>query len=348
MNGLYAGLILTAVLLDVAMLVGPMARMHSMSSFLAVLGVHVAVSAVVAQGGLQLLPQRFRGQTRWTRFLLFDLAFMAPLIGPLGILLVSRGLTRRKKSKHLTATSQAVNLPEYDIRTQDPQRGNQGTIRSRLAEHVPQSVRMKSLLTLQAVPSRVANPIREALLADQNDDVRLVAFGMLEKEEKKLTVHIHQEQKNLVREQSPGARYSSLRHLAELHWEMVYAGLAQGELRRHVLSEARDYLEQALALQDVPDSGMMLLKGRILLAQGQTDEAEAALRQALILGHSEVAVLPYLAEQAYLRGNYAQVRSIMLHLQEHHVAASDLPMVKLWVGNEDVQRVSNRHVVQHL
>lgn len=348
MNGVYGGMILAAVLLDIAVLLSPMARMQASSSFLAVLGVHLVASIAVAQGGLQLLPRRYRRKAGWTRFLLFDLAFMAPLLGPLGIVLVSRSLARRKKNAHPMATSLTVNLPEYDIRTQDPQRGSQGTIRSRLAEHVPDSVRMKSLLTLQAVPSRVANPIREALLADHSDDVRLVAFGMLEKEEKKLTVHIHQEQENLARDQPRGARYSSLRHLAELHWEMVYAGLAQGELRRHVLGEARDYLEQALALQDAPDSGMMLLKGRILLAQGQTEEAEAALRQALILGHSEVAVLPYLAEQAYLRGNYAQVRNTMQHLQEHHVAAGELPMVKLWAGNEEVHHVKHRHVAQHL
>lgn len=337
-----------ALVLDAGVFVSPLPRSTANAAFAELWLWHAMACAVLAGSTFRLLPERYRRRPVWTWMLMFDFAFIAPVIGPLGILVIARSTVPRLRNDATQAQPRALSLPEYDIGTRDPQRAGQGAIRSRLGHNVPAATRMKSLLTLQAVPSRVANPIREELLGDAVDDVRLVAFGMLEAEEKRLTVHIHREQKNLERTLSGRARFDCLIHLAELHWELVYSALVQGELRRHILGEAREYIDAALALGEPHESGAMLLKGKILLAQGEVAPAEAALREALALGHSEISVLPLLAELAFRRHDFGQVRRHMQYLYQHHVASRDMPIVDFWAASERASFSRDQLAVHHL
>lgn len=340
--------VVLALVLDVGVFVSPLPLSTSGVAFAEVWLWHAISCAILAASTFHFLPLRYRQKPLWTWLLMFDFAFIAPVVGPIGILVVARSTLHHKRVGAAYAQPRALDLPEYDIGTRDPQRVGQGAIRSRLGLNVPAGMRMKSLLTLQAVPSRVANPIREELLGDAADDVRLVAFGMLEAEEKRLTVHIHREQKNLELDLSKRARFDCLVHLAELHWELVYSALVQGELRRHILGEARAYIDAALALGETRESGIMLLKGQILLAQGDVALAEAALREALALGHSEMSVLPFLAELAFRRRDFGQVRSYMQYLYQHYPASRGMPIVDFWTAHDRVLSNRDQLAIHHL
>jgi tetratricopeptide (TPR) repeat protein len=207
---------------------------------------------------------------------------------------------------------------------------------------------MQSLLTLQAVPPQVANPLLESLLGDDADDVRLLAFGMLDSSEKRIARAIQHERDRLQTDLSPAQRFEALRHLAELYWELVYAELAQGELRRHTLRQARDYLEQALQTGVPPTPGLLLLLGRILLAQEDYAAAEAALRQAMAAGLPAVSALPYLAEIAYARRDYAAVREHLRALADLPTAAKTAAVVNLWTGREQLDKLHAHNFLPHL
>lgn len=255
---------------------------------------------------------------------------------------------RRALNNHLHAKPRSVELPEFEVRSRKPGRAGQGAIRSRLMHDVPAKVRMQSLLTLQAVPGRVANPILEELLGDDSDDVRLVAFGMLEAKEKKLSVHIHEEKNNLDKSLSNRARYDCLRHLAELHWELTYAGLVQGGLIAHNLNQAWQYIEAALAMDENHECGVWFLKGRILLAQGAMEPARQALEEAMQMGQSQSSVLPYLSDLAFQKRDFAQVHAYMRTLEPLHVAARTQAIVDFWSGRENVLHFRDRRILQHI
>jgi hypothetical protein len=337
-----------AVLAEGAIFFSPLVTSHSVPVLVGVLTVHAAACAVVASSTCLFLPARFRRPRVMVWLLLFDFAFIAPVVGALGILLVTRMTLHRVSDQTRRAIPVCVGLPEYDVSHKDVIRSGQGAIRSRLESYVPSEVRMQSLLTLQAVPNRVANPILEDLLGDTTDDVRLVAFGMLDAEEKKLSVHIQRQREMLTRDLSPEQRYVCLRHLAELHWELIYALLAQGELRRHILGQARSYLEAALALNTAPESGLLFLKGRILLAQGDMEGAEAAVQQSLALGQPLSSAVPYLAEMAFMRRDYELVKQFMQQLVELNVASKSRAIIDLWTGHDNVTNFSDRRYLPHL
>jgi hypothetical protein len=337
-----------AVLADLGIFFSPLVFSSGLSAFALVLTVHVVACAIVTSSCYFLMPRQFRLPRKMVWLCLFNFAFVAPVLGAIGMLLMTRVTLRRAEEKLLLAVPVSVPMPEYDVQGKDVTRNGQGSIRSRLGQNVPANVRMQSLLTLQAVPTRVSNPILEELLGDSTDDVRLVAFGMLDAEEKKLSVHIHRERELLARELTPEQRYTCLRHLAELHWELIYASLAQGELRNHILGQARDYLEKALAVGAQLNSGIWFLKGRILLAHGEVDDAERALQQAVTMGQPKISVLPYLAEIAFRRREFALVKTYMQDLVYLNAASRTRAIADFWTGAHNVSNFSDRRFLPHI
>jgi hypothetical protein len=327
----------SALLADLALFFSGVPFEHSVMALLGLWLAHATFCGVQAAATWFLMPFRYRQPWPAVVALLFCIAFVAPVIGTLAVLLVVVLTLRRQDDGALRMTPQSVPLPEYDVRRENAQRAGQGAIRARLAANVPESVRMKSLLTLQAVPQRVANPILEELLGDETDDVRLLAFGMLDAEEKTLTRHIHQERMNLERKLPQLERQACLRRLAELHWELIYASLAQGELRRYMLGEARRYVDAALACGETHDAGLHFLRGRILLTLGEYDEAVVAIGSAVASGLAEASALPYMAEIAFRRGQFDYVHGVMDRLSELELSGRTRAVVSLWQGHVEAR-----------
>ncbi len=337
-----------AVLVELGIFGSPLLYANHLGALAAVLCLHALASAIVASGTYMLLPTNLQQPRVMVWLLLFSFAFVAPVIGAVGMLLIIRNTLRREAQGAHQAQPVSVQLPEYDVQAKDVNRSGQGAIRSRLGNNVPSDVRMQSLMTLQAVSNRVANPILENLLGDSTDDVRLVAFGMLDAEEKKINAHIQRERNYLQQATSPEQRGTCLRHLAELHWELIYASLAQGELRNHILGQARSYLDAALEAGLAPDSGLCFLRGRVLLAQGDMAQAQTAMEEAVALGQPLTSALPYLAEMAFRRRDFARVKQCMNQLAELNVAPRTRAVANFWTGRDNVGNFSDRQYLPHI
>ncbi len=337
-----------AVLADLAIFLNPLVLSSSMSAFISVLVAHSSACAVVAVSTYLLLPARFKQPRTMVLLLMFGFAFIAPIVGAIGMLLITRTTLREGGDGARLAVPASVALPEYDVQMKSTHRGGRGAIRSRLEANVPNDLRMQSLLTLQAVSSRVSNPILEELLGDNTDDVRLVAFGMLDAEEKKLSGHIQRERIALSRELTPEQRYACFSHLAELHWELIYTALAQGDLRRHMLGQANHYVEEALDTGMAPESGLLFLKGRMLLNQGELEAADVTLQLSMDLGKSKTSVLPYLAEIAFKQRDFDHVRQIMQELASLNLASKTRAVEVFWAGHANAIDFNDRQYLPHL
>jgi hypothetical protein len=338
-----------AIVADLGLLISPAMLSDSSMLFWGVLLAHAAISAVVALSTYLLLPQRFRQPRTFVAGLMFCFAFIAPVLGAVGLLIIIRGVLRKTLAESSFAVPMAVEIPVYDVQSKDVQRGSsQGAIRSRLGQEVPSHLRMQSLLTLQAVPSRVSNPILEELLGDDSDDVRLVAFGMLDTEEKKIASAIRQESERLEHAQTPEARFGCLRQLAELNWELVYACLAQGELRRHILAQAARFADEALALGVSLGSGLHFLRGRIWLEQGDLDAAEHAIEQAVAQGQPRTSAWPYLAEIAFRRRDFVAVRQYMQQLSKLNLASRTRAVEDFWVHRSNEINFRDHTYLPHI
>jgi len=337
-----------AVTAQVGLLFSPLLMSNSWLAFSTVVLTHAAICAVAALATYLLLPGRFRKPRLPVTLLMFCFAFIAPVVVAVGLLLITRTNLHKTLEETSFAVPVPVELPVYDVQSKDQYRGGQGAIRSRLGHEVPSDLRMQSLLTLQAVPNRVSNPILEDLLGDDTDDVRLVAFGMLDSEEKKISSQIRRENDRLTAELPVDQRFDCLRHLAELHWELVYACLAQGELRQHILAQAAGFADAALALDALPSSGLRFLRGRIYLAQGEMNAAEQAILRAVALGEPKTSAWPYLAEIAFRRRDFAEVRRYMEQISAMNLASRTRAVEDFWVNRDKETFLSDHRYLPHI
>jgi len=337
-----------AIIAELGLFLSPWILSTATLAFWGILLIHLALSMLAAAAIYFFLPSRFQRPRLSVTMLLFAFAFVAPVIGAFSLMVIALVNLRKPSSDLGFANPVSLDLPLYDVQSEDQHHSNQGAIRSRLGKGVPESIRMQSLLTLQAVPNRVSNPILEDLLGDETEDVRLIAFGMLDAAETKITQEIRQETDRLALQRSDSQRYQCLQRLAGLNWELVYACLIQGELRAHILHMASNHVDAALALAVPPDSGLVFLQARIRLALGDAEGAMASIYRALELGQPRVSALPYLAEIAYKKRNFQEVAQLMTQLSQLNLASRTRAIEDFWCRRDNEIDYRDRKYLPHI
>lgn len=298
---------------------------------------HALSSLLLALSGWYFMPEKFRHPRRPVTLLLFNVAFFIPLLGLPGAYAAAMLSVYRRHDRVLPPFAHLV-LPEFVLSLREPEiKFSQGGIKSRLAHtSIPTQRRLQSLLALQGIPARVSSPLLQNMLGDTSDDIRLVAYGLLDSREKKITAQIHAELVNLRSAESKELRLVGLRHLAELYWEMIYAGLAQGDLRTHALNQALYYADAALHLEN-QDTGLLFLKGRILLEAKRYEEAQLILGSAISHGLPESRAIPYIVEIAFNRRDYGTVQSLLSRLSISQVTPIMKSAINFWVHKSERQ-----------
>ncbi len=289
---------------------------------------HGVACALLALMGWATLPARLKNPRVPIILLIFGFSFAVPVLG-FAATFVSLLVLPRLPDIDPHPPFRSVPLPALD----PFQRISKGIRRSGLRNfldnaRVPVTSRMKALVSLQKVPGRVSTPLLRHLLTDPTEDLRLLAYGLLDGHEKKLNDAIHQE---LAEVESPNAVVKAMAHrrLSSIYWELVYQNLAQGDLRTHALEESLRHTRAVLRL--LPgDAGMYLQFGRLLHEMGQIGEAVPVYEAALAAGIPPQRVLPYLAEIAYDRRDYGMVRNLMQRLRGWEHQSRLQPVIDYW------------------
>jgi hypothetical protein len=231
---------------------------------------HAGASACLALFTWALMPKAYQQPRKWALLFLFSFSFFIPIMGLVGLfvgILVAAYLPRIRQEQGF----ETVSIPEYvNLSSNVKIRYDAGGIRARLLDqNASLESRLKAMMAIQQMPSRLSSPLLRQMLTDPADDIRLVAYGMLDQREKAINHKITEEMANLDDDNaSPAARQTSLRHLAELYWELVYQGLVQGDVRKHAIGQSMEYVAQSLAL--TPDEpGLWVLQGKLINELGQ-------------------------------------------------------------------------------
>ncbi len=296
----------------------------------AYLTAHAAACGLLTLVILPLLPSRYRGEPLRAGLFLFSLQFAIPFLGSLGVLvgiLLALYLPRSTRE----VPWQEVDIPELPFKPIDLSLQaiySQGGLRQVLREASNPDKRRRALMATRQMADREAVDILREALKDPADDVRLLAYSMLEQKEKTLTQRATLIQQAL--EQDDGSEALGLRRrLAQVWWEMAYLGLAQGGLRRYYLDSAAEELAQVITRQ--PKHGDWRLLGRVELARDNLEAAEAAFGSASAAGSPPEAIQPYLAELAFLRRDFAKVREHLAACPPDQLHPTNRPIREAWL-----------------
>lgn len=300
------------------------------AALLAYLVAHGVASFLAASFATAFLPTaRPRLPTLW---LLAAGSYAVPVFGFIGLLLGVL-LLRAYRNRRQPEEFESLQLPEFDPHQHPSGAFRQSGLRAFLGNaRAPTPSRLGALASLQYVPGRVASPLLRDVLSDPTEDIRLLAYGMLDDKEKQINRAIDEELKkfNTTDGQTP-ALQAVARRLSDLYWELVYQELAQGDLRVHALERSRHYCE--IALDGTPnDAALNLRHGQLLAARGDVELATAAYYKALAQGLPSTRVLPYLAELRFKQGNFADTRRLMNELESWDSLPRLQPVIAFWTA----------------
>lgn len=300
-------------------------------------------SALLALGTWGVLPPAWRQPRRPVLALLFCFSFFIPLFGAAGMLLAVLFTLLVPKTWRYRDFGAVAPLEYAPPARENTVQLRISSLRTALLDPTaPADVRLRSLVAMQTLPMRTVGPLLRRLLTDPSDDLRLLAYGMLDSEEKRINAVIASEQASLARQPAGPQRVNSLRHLAELHWELVYTGLVQGDVRDHALASAARFLGEALR-HATQDPGIWLLMGRLRQARGDLAGAGQAFHIAVSCGLEENRALPYLAEIAYRQRDFHLVRDYLAMLARGPLTQVMTPIVRFWTRPAQMAPGMDRH-----
>lgn len=294
------------------------------------LGLQVLAAAVLGAAVWFVMPRRFRTPVGWSYAYMAAFCFFVPLGGTLvclGSLLFSKLFPSRRDSAGIAS----VALPEFVTHLiQRVTHGGGARLRAQLGNaRAPLPERMTALVAMQSMPTRTASPVLRELLADSTDDIRLLAYGMLDGAEKQLTQKILAELPRLEAADSPQAKLEINKRLADLYWELIYQNLVQGDVYRYTASQVERYASAALEIDDT-NAALWYMRGRLALTRNAPGEAREFLARAEALGFARERVLPLLAEAAYLERDYAAVRRLMAAFDSPSPLPLVRPLLRYW------------------
>lgn len=185
----------------------------------------------------------------------------------------------------------------------------------------PVQTRVQAVRALRRLPATDAVPLLRHALTDPSEDVRLLAYGVLEQREKARRKCIDVDLAKLrACETAAGAAHLHGR-LGSHQLALVEDGFAAGRFAGEALRRADEHVEAALRAgppQDTPTT--LMLGAAIALRSRNFTLAAARLRRAGELGTAASVLMPLAVELAYLRRDFALVRALLLahpELREH-------------------------------
>jgi hypothetical protein len=232
-------------------------------------------------------------------------------------------------SSGLSSTRGQAARPSAAARARAQARGSLAIvpIREILRGTGPAHERIQAVMALRRMPARDALPLLRSALTDPSEDVRLLAYAILERREKSLRASIERKLGALAEQNagsnphgaSTGQQLGALRELAHDHWELVHGGFVEGELAQRTLELAAEHTSAALALLMSSDASatagregdLAVLLARIELRRDRTQEAARALELAGRAGVAESTLAPLLAELAFIERRFDRIPSLL-------------------------------------
>jgi len=276
------------------------------------------------------LPRRFTGSRPWLLAFFFCFNFFIPALGAVGTLTVLLYFLRFYEKKVRPEFFHAP-LPPFMSEAADPGAGmGEGGAWSRLrAGNLPREQRLKALLAVGAVGGGNAGNFLQQATADHDDEIRLLAFNLCERQEQTIQKVIASQLAELETADTPERKGILCQGLAFSYWEMIYRSLVQQDLRDFFMEKAAYYSDQAL-LHGSGSSELRLLICRISLYRGDLEKARESIQAAVDAGADSARALPYQAELAFYSRDLKEVRRLLAQEKALRLKPGIGPVARFW------------------
>jgi polysaccharide biosynthesis protein PelE len=279
--------------------------------------------------GVTALPQHDRRSRRGAFLHIFALCLFLPVAGP--VLFFSLILVARMFPAPLDSVKvRSVEAPQFThlISRLTCDTGARLRVRVENLRSSPAD-RIAALAALQSLPSRITGGLLRDLLSDPVEEIRLLAYGIVDGTEKSIMQKIVVAREQLERVVDAHARGNANGRLAELYWELIYQNLVRGAVYRYTLSQVEHFARRALS-QNQRNASMWYLLGRCASLNDAPQRAEQCFQRAQALHFPADQLLPRLAEVAFLKRDYSRIGPLLDSLGKGAMVPVLQPVVRYW------------------
>jgi hypothetical protein len=257
------------------------------------LAAHGAASVLAAVALPRLLPFRLR-RSPGTARLIFSTVFFVPFSGIFIALGGALAAASPGTGREDPGPFRAVEIPALPRERSVTLESLNPDLFSTLRFSLDPARRLRAVYAVDRLSDLYAVPLLQLALRDPADEVRLLAYALLDGRERARRDRIAQRLAALERAH-PSSRSTHHLRLAHEFFQLAALGVAQGEVAVHALESARRHAASAAALAPSGPSSHHLL-GRVLLMQDRPREARAAFDAALARGFPPGMIETELAE----------------------------------------------------
>lgn len=230
------------------------------------------------------------------------------------IFLRNKKIIRKKIIKQLNLNEVTVDVPAAR------RKFGEGAIYSLSSASPSVKLSLLSYIVKQNFPNK--GKILKEALSDSNDEIRLMAFSVLSREEDKLNKIIFEllEKLKTAKEKEKEIIYKDL---GKLYWEFIYLGITDDNLKEFYLNLAKECFEKSKN-----DYESIIYLGRIYLKENKIEEAKKNFEKALKF--NKVLVIPYLTEVYFNEKNFKKVKELMCMMDKVTVHSNFYFNYKVW------------------
>ncbi|MEF3074845.1 hypothetical protein V2P20_07390 [Methylobacter sp. Wu1] len=281
------------------------------SDLLIMLLLHLSACIVIAIA-LPTLLRFFHPASRLiTVLFFFMIAFYMPALGMLGLVLsLVPGLhfskaTAQELPLRFSGVREFSDAPaSHGLHSKNMTASLEGLLRSQNP-----CKRLSAVYATLKLEDKDAIPLLKMALRDPVDDIRLLAYALIDRKEQRISERIERARQSLENNKTRNVRHL-YKSIVKDYWELAHLGLVEGETLVYVLNKAREYLESGL--QHYPrDRGLHLQYAKLLLRLGEHQLAYDEFKAAEALGVERKRLLLYYAEIDFLRRRYGEVKRHM-------------------------------------
>jgi tetratricopeptide (TPR) repeat protein len=272
---------------------------------------HILANLIMAWTLLRLLPRKYQQHVLGSIIFFFLLGFFMPVFGNIGLFIaLFFGIWKQKNvhkgNKVWRLTGRAL-IPNRAPNIYKKLTFSAHGMLSRLQRSGNLKAHLGIVLATRFMREENAVPLLNLALRNPHDDVRLIAFTLLEKKNANINADIERLQKSLNQDEKSSKIHIAI---ARNYLRLVLLNLIQAEMRDQALDIAYQHLDQALN-EDSSDRNGHFILGQILLEQGQVAKAESAFNRALELGFAPSNIYYFLAQIAYQRRQFHMLKEYL-------------------------------------
>jgi len=294
------------------------------------IAIHFAASCCIICA-IHQLRKKFFSYTNSIMIMLFMFLFFVPILGIIGSMILIRWLYT-VQDWDTSQTIKKISILDF-LKPLRSEQGISKVFNNLFSSQNSLPIRIQALKILSTMSPNKINILIRKVFSDKESELRLLAFNLIDTQEKKIFHKINTALSKLSHPITKNKKAKIYRYIAFEYWDLVYRNLIDS-IMLHIILEKIIYYAQYAHTELKNDTSLCNLLGRVYIKQEKYDLAILEFEKSLALSGHKSSTILYLAEAYFHIKKFAQVKFLLSSIKPINLVDINEPVVNFWKKND--------------